>query len=67
MREDIKNCFPCKGIVNPCDGHDCSDMCLLSSTVRRGYTCACPRGGEIMEDGRTCDCKLLGDQNQYFK
>ena len=46
------------GIENPCDGNPCSDVCLLSSAVREGYTCACPRGGQVMDDGVTCDCKL---------
>ena len=42
-------------------------MCLLSSVTSEDFSCACPGGGEIMDDGITCDCKLLGDQNQHFK
>ena len=57
--------FPCKGIENPCGGNDCSHVCLLSSATCKGYSCACPGGGKIMDDGKTCNCELLGNQNRY--
>lgn len=32
----------------------CSHLCLLSSVYPEGYTCACPTGIRLLEDGKTC-------------
>ena len=44
-------------VVNPCDGHDCSHLCLLSVVAVEGYVCACPDGAILEDDGRECNCK----------
>lgn len=44
-----------KDIRNPCAGNNgaCSHMCLLKPN--NGYSCACPIGVLLSEDGRTCE------------
>lgn len=32
----------------------CSHLCLLSSTNPLGYSCACPTGIKLLEDGKNC-------------
>ena len=41
-------------VSNPCDGHTCSYLCLLSSTATVGYSCACPDGSALLGNGRDC-------------
>ena len=40
--------------ANPCDGSNCSHICLLSSLAEDGFVCACPDGGTLNDDGQTC-------------
>lgn len=43
-------------VSNPCDGNNCSDLCLLSSDSSvDGFVCACPDGAELLADGITCN------------
>lgn len=37
---------------NPCAGHECSHLCLLSANYT--YSCACPHDSELGADQRTC-------------
>ena len=41
---------------NPCaeNNGNCSHLCLLSSAVSEGYTCACPDGLVNSEDQNVC-------------
>ncbi|XP_014208646.1 low-density lipoprotein receptor-related protein 6 [Copidosoma floridanum] len=43
---------------NPCADQGgnggCSHLCLLSSRRPAGYSCACPTGVRLLEDGRNC-------------
>ena len=39
---------------NLCLDNDCSHLCLLSSARDEGYTCACPIGMELADDGVSC-------------
>lgn len=38
---------------NPCKNADCNGLCLLNSEA--SYSCACPLGKQLAEDGRTCE------------
>ena len=40
---------------NPCEGSNCSHVCLLSATDESGYTCACPEGSSLEGDDKTCE------------
>ncbi len=46
-------------VTNPCDGHGCSHLCLLSSTATNGYSCACPDGYMLEDDEVTCTGESL--------
>lgn len=40
-------------VDNPCEGHNCSHMCLLTSGGS-GYRCACPEGEGLTDNGTQC-------------
>ena len=42
--------------ANPCavDNGGCEFMCLLSALSPEGYSCTCPTGIEVADDGRSC-------------
>lgn len=42
------------------DKRGCEYLCLLSSESTEGYSCACPTGRRLMEDGRGCESKWVG-------
>ena len=42
---------PC---ANKSENGGCSHLCLLSSTKQLNYSCACPTGIKLLEDGKTC-------------
>ncbi|XP_030630936.1 low-density lipoprotein receptor-related protein 2 [Chanos chanos] len=39
---------------NPCENHECSQLCLLSVKRPRYHVCACQSGWNLNSDGRTC-------------
>ena len=41
---------------NPCEGHPCSHICVLSTA---SYSCLCPRGFRLGSDGKTCKGVVL--------
>jgi low density lipoprotein-related protein 2 len=41
-------------VDNPCSTSGCSDICILSSSDVRGFTCACAEGVDLLEDTLTC-------------
>ena len=41
-------------VTNYCEGSPCSHLCLLSSSSPTNYTCACPEGTSLMDDGVNC-------------
>ena len=46
---------------NPCgsDNGGCEYLCLLSSEREEGYSCACPTGIELKENGKDCKCEYI--------
>ncbi|XP_064086239.1 prolow-density lipoprotein receptor-related protein 1-like isoform X2 [Macrobrachium nipponense] len=40
--------------VNPCVGHSCTHLCLLSKSAPQGHTCFCPEGMTLQDDHLTC-------------
>ena len=44
---------------NTCSGSGCSHICLLSAARAEGFTCMCPDGYSLGENGRECNCKPM--------
>uniref|UniRef100_A0A8C4QIE6 Low-density lipoprotein receptor-related protein 2 n=1 Tax=Eptatretus burgeri TaxID=7764 RepID=A0A8C4QIE6_EPTBU len=47
---------------NPCKGHSCSHLCLLSTIQPQQYSCACPSGWTLSQDKHTCQ----QDENPFL-
>ena len=44
---------------NTCSGSGCSHICLLSAARTEGFTCMCPDGYSLGENGRECNRKPM--------
>ena len=55
---DIKVVHPLRQpqVPNPCGDNNggCHYLCLLSATNEQGYSCACPPGIRVADDGKSC-------------
>ena len=58
---DVKVLHPLRQplVPNPCahNNRGCEYLCLISAINEQGYSCACPPGFMVTEDGKSCEGK----------